>query len=838
MPIQSVWYFTGLFFIISVHLHAQNIDYQAGLAGLSYDDSGFTRPFTEMTAKQLSSDSIAWRGSKDWSLLLLGYLEAPVSGEVKIFAESDNYIRLEINDTYRLEAGKDEEKRTIKAIMEKGKKYPLKIWYTHDGGKSFMRFYWSWPGQDKTLIAAEALMHTVQNEARIHELFQKAKATIVKTYLTIPNPFPEKLPTLTAWQKGEQTMVGITFPNIPDFTCDAWCYENEVDLLDIISLDQGRMKLIHTIRKNPGVYLITLITPEPGAVTVTAWIERKKNYEGSLPVDMLLPNICWQFKNAPAFASEPDPYPDFIKRCFIFTRNGQTFLNDTDRKKIPVRKADEEVNNPPWVQMYLRNDQPEPDYDPDRWAAYSDTKYTRSIIGVVSRDQKFLAAVANNASVTMCQAWHDCVHNNPLWLPKDTTLDQCMWRLKIYVMTNNVNTLIERVQRDFPQRDMLLPNDIKQLKDQGNFGTTYQTQGVIQNMPVSFYAARERLVYPLSWLSENYTNFDRWRKEARAVFQSTWQTIPESVSFDPVITDEQDRGTYTAQKIALNISADNRILSYLLKPKGKGPFPAVLLLHDHGATFNIGKEKVIAPWGVAAERIKAAQKYTGLIYGNRFIGDELAKRGYVCFAIDALNWGDRGGGGMEGQQALAANLFFLGMSFAGLIAHEDVRSAEFLASLPFVDKGHIAAMGLSMGAYRTWQVAAVSDIIKAGIAVCWMATNEGLLSWFNNRSGGNSAYSMLHPGLYNNLDYPDVASMACPKPMLFYNGTEDKLFPVQAVEAAYTKMQKVWNSQSAGNKLVTKLWPAPHEFNREMQQEAFAWLDEQMQRLSSNKGEK
>jgi len=341
------------------------------------------------------------------------------------------------------------------------------------------------------------------------------------------------------------------------------------------------------------------------------------------------------------------------------------------------------------------------------------------------------------------------------------------------------------------------------------------------------------LVSPLqsdqSSVFAKYTDFDQWRKEARSVFQSTWQMIPEAVAFDPVIIDEQDRGSYIAQKIVLNISGDNRILSYLLKPKGKGPFPAVLLLHDHGATFNIGKEKVIAPWGVSAERIKSAEKYIGEIYGNRFIGDELAKRGYVCFAIDALNWGDRGGGGMEGQQALAANMLFLGMSFAGLIAYEDVRSAEFLSELPYVDEDRIAAMGLSMGAYRTWQVAAVSDIIKAGVAICWMATNQGLLSWFTNRSGGNSAYSMLHPGLFNYLDYPDVAGMACPKPMLFYNGIDDKLFSVRAVEAAYVKMQDVWGSQSAADKLVTKLWPAPHEFNRDMQQEAFAWLDEQMQ---------
>ena len=70
-----------------------------------------------------------------------------------------------------------------------------------------------------------------------------------------------------------------------------------------------------------------------------------------------------------------------------------------------------------------------------------------------------------------------------------------------------------------------------------------------------------------------------------------------------------------------------------------------------------------------------------------------------------------------------------------------------------------------------------------------------------------------------------MASLACPKPMLFFNGTQDKLFPVASVTDAYAKMRRVWESQQAGDRLVTKLWDVPHEFNAAMQDEVFAWLD-------------
>ena len=153
---------------------------------------------------------------------------------------------------------------------------------------------------------------------------------------------------------------------------------------------------------------------------------------------------------------------------------------------------------------------------------------------------------------------------------------------------------------------------------------------------------------------------------------------PPPVSFSPVVIGEEDRGSYIAQRVVFNISADSRILAYLLIPKGKGPFPAALLLHDHGSRFDIGKEKVVKPFDEPEERLQSAHEWADESYGGRFIGDELAKMGYVCLAFDMLNWSDRGGVGFEGQQALASNLFNLGASFAGLIAYEDLRAAEGL----------------------------------------------------------------------------------------------------------------------------------------------------------------
>lgn len=353
----------------------------------------------------------------------------------------------------------------------------------------------------------------------------------------------------------------------------------------------------------------------------------------------------------------------------------------------------------------------------------------------------------------------------------------------------------------------------------------YQTRGVEDGLPVFAARIQERMTFPLSWLSGKFTDFGRWRSAARGKVLDGLLSLPPRVPFDQEVLGETPCDGYVSRKVVLSITGDSRVLGYLLVPEGMGPFPAVLLLHDHGARFDIGKEKVVRPWDGSPERIHSSREWVDQYYGGRYLGNELARRGYACFATDAINWSDRGGAGYEGQQALAANLLHHGMSLAGLIAHEDMRAAEFLATRPEVDHDRVAAMGLSMGAFRAWQVAALSDRVHAGIAACWMATVKGLMVPGNNQTRGQSAFTMTHPGLLDHLDYPDIASIACPKHMLFYNGSKDELFPLKSVLDAYGKMERVWASQGASENLATRIWDVQHEFNVEMQEAAFEWLD-------------
>ncbi|PWC21902.1 hydrolase [Brenneria roseae subsp. roseae] len=368
---------------------------------------------------------------------------------------------------------------------------------------------------------------------------------------------------------------------------------------------------------------------------------------------------------------------------------------------------------------------------------------------------------------------------------------------------------------------MLLPSTSLMANDMNAHTPAITDEG----LPSFYPQLKRQMTYPDSWLSGNYTDFGLWKSEARQTLRALLLTPDATQDFAPQTLEQQDRGSYTAEKVAFNLTDESRVNALLLTPKTPGPHPAVILLHDHGSKFDIGKEKMIKPWG-NAEQLASAQAWADKFFTGRFVGDELAKRGYVVLAVDALGWGERGPLKYEQQQALASNFFNLGRSLAGLMAYEDTRAIDFLASLEQVDDKRVGVVGFSMGAYRAWQLAALSDRVAATVAVSWMGTYEGLMTPGNNVLRGQSAFYMLHPGLPARMDFPDVASIAAPRPMLLFNGGQDKLFPNSAVEAAYAKMHKVWQSQQADSKLETKIWPElGHVFYQEQQEDIFIWLD-------------
>ncbi|TPE51701.1 dienelactone hydrolase family protein [Amaricoccus solimangrovi] len=317
-------------------------------------------------------------------------------------------------------------------------------------------------------------------------------------------------------------------------------------------------------------------------------------------------------------------------------------------------------------------------------------------------------------------------------------------------------------------------------------------------------------------------DFEGWRAAGRDLLR---RGVGPALDGEAVAEEigRSDAGGVTRLRLRLRFPTGARSEALMLLPSGAGPRPAVLLQHDHGSEFAIGKEKMIAPWD-DPERAGVAREWQERLYGGVALGQALAARGFVVIAADALGWGSRVGNGYAAQQALACNLMQFGLTLAGIIAAEDAQLARWLARHPAVDRTCVSVLGFSFGGFRAWQAMALEPAIRAGVAAGWMARLADLMVPGGNQTRGQSAFTMLHPGLGGRLDYPDVAGLAAPRRLRLVSGAEDRHVPEAAARQAFGDLARIWAAAGAPRALETEIAPGGHVFTAEQQARAIAFL--------------
>ena len=238
--------------------------------------------------------------------------------------------------------------------------------------------------------------------------------------------------------------------------------------------------------------------------------------------------------------------------------------------------------------------------------------------------------------------------------------------------------------------------------------------------------------------------------------------------------------------------------SRLLVPDGKQPpqgWPAVVLMHDHGARFEKGWKKVIGD---------DPEPY----YSGMAIGDSLAAHGYVVYCIDALYWGSR-------RSSLTQRQFSDSLGGAGewytRVLADDIASVEYVRALPYTDSTRIAVAGFSYGAYRAWNTAAEDLRIKVCIAAHWMTTLA------QNRYND----SWLSMARKDQRPFAEIAAQIAPRPFLLQYGTSDKLFPVSAVDSCVQVINAAYKGSS---QFGFQAFDCGHVFTHEHLQNWLIWL--------------
>jgi dienelactone hydrolase len=342
----------------------------------------------------------------------------------------------------------------------------------------------------------------------------------------------------------------------------------------------------------------------------------------------------------------------------------------------------------------------------------------------------------------------------------------------------------------------------------------------------------------------------------------TVQAVRESLNFSGLPEQPRDvqieqcweRDGIAGEVISWSVGYGPRTAAWLLRPAGVSqPLPGVVALHDHGGFKFYGKEK-IAEGPQPANDVQLAWYKTS--YGGRAWVDALARRGFAVLVHDTFLWGSRKfpletmelvlkpslpfnadyyatRGGLDpvawynllaGFHEHIVNKYctILGTGLSGVVSYEDRVALNYLSSRPDVLPDRLACAGLSGGGNRSAMLTATADNLSAALVVGLMSTYPALL----DQHVATHTWMLFPSGWSRHGDWPDLAACRAPRPLLVQYDTEDDLFTLEGMRQAHERLTGHYLSASAPDRYTGQFYPGPHKFDQEMQEAAYAWLEQ------------
>jgi dienelactone hydrolase len=280
----------------------------------------------------------------------------------------------------------------------------------------------------------------------------------------------------------------------------------------------------------------------------------------------------------------------------------------------------------------------------------------------------------------------------------------------------------------------------------------------------------------------------------------------------------EDRGDFVMEKFQFDNGAGATVPGYLLRPKQlQGKAPAILYCHWHGGEYEIGKEELFQA------------KHTPEPPGPAFV-----KRGYVVMAVDAYCFGERNGrgpggptekGGAGESSASKFNLW-VGRTLWGMMLRDDLMALDYLAARPEVDARRIGVTGMSMGATRSWWLAALDERIRTGVAVACLTRYENLIAHQMLKAHGIYYYV---PNLLNHFDTEAVVALIAPRPALFMNGDKDDSSPPDGIQRIEQAVRPAYRLYGKDGELQGFIYSGQgHVYTPEMWAKTLAWMEEKL----------
>ena len=294
---------------------------------------------------------------------------------------------------------------------------------------------------------------------------------------------------------------------------------------------------------------------------------------------------------------------------------------------------------------------------------------------------------------------------------------------------------------------------------------------------------------------------DKYRKQLQQMLGLF--PLPKKTELHAVTTRVQSRDGIIVENLHFQSLPGLYVTGNLYRPEQQSePLPAILYVCGHGRV-----------------------KKDGISYGNKthyqHHGAWFAKNGYVCLTIDTIQLGE-----IEGLHhgTYREGMWWWhnrGYTPAGVEAWNGIRSLDYLQSRPEVDEDRIGMTGRSGGGAYTWWTAALDERVKVSVPVA------GITSMHNHIVDGcieGHCDCMYMVNLFQ-WDFPQLAALVAPRPLLISNTDKDRIFPLDGVVDVYFKSRRIYELYDALDHIGLNIAEGPHQDTQELRVNAFHWMN-------------
>ena len=198
-----------------------------------------------------------------------------------------------------------------------------------------------------------------------------------------------------------------------------------------------------------------------------------------------------------------------------------------------------------------------------------------------------------------------------------------------------------------------------------------------------------------------------------------------------------------------------------------------------------------------------------------------ARHGYICLVLDTLQLGEIAAIHHGTYREERWWWHSRGYTSAGVECLNGIRGIDYLLSRPDVDPERIAVTGISGGGAATFWIAAADERATVAVPVSGMAD---LMSYVPNRVINGHCDCMF---LYNTFQWPwtRIAALIAPRPLLFVNSDEDRIFPMDANERVINRLERIYSLYGISDFVDSVVSIGGHAYRQDIRQAAYRFVN-------------